>query len=100
MEEEKEQHKEEREAKRLAKERKEKGKGKSRNVVESDGGEGHEEGDSGDEDINTCPKCGEKSGANHLWIGCHNCPRWYHKRCLGFSVCLSLEEIEAMDFHL
>jgi len=32
-------------------------------------------------DVNTCPLCGKKcrNGGEKQWIGCDNCPRWFHR---------------------
>ena len=30
-----------------------------------------------------CPGCGLTTGGKKAWVGCNNCPSWWHKWCAG-----------------
>ena len=108
-EQEKENRKKVREEKRLEKEKeKNKKKKKAQRREESSGSEvsyHSDESDSLDEmpsdienDHNMCGKCKKRSGASQQWIGCEECPQWYHKTCVSVALTLSDKEIEDLAF--
>ena len=49
--------------------------------------EDEEEAVNEDEDTNHCFKCSGVyiDGEEREWVGCDNCYRWYHYKCLGFK---------------
>ncbi|KAJ8039126.1 Tigger transposable element-derived protein 2 [Holothuria leucospilota] len=109
----KQKNREEREAKKAAKEKEkqEKEKEKSlrntgRSALEKENEEEEEEdtSDESDDEVNeVCANCGRRyrgEWEDKNWIGCVNCPRWYHRRCTDISDITSMteEEVNAIDW--
>lgn len=56
--------------------------------------------DAGEFDADKCAKClGVDDGSDpNCWIGCSNCPRWWHKACAHVDLDLTEEEVAEMFF--
>ena len=53
------------------------------------------------EPSNDCQACGgdDQQDNVYAWIGCNDCPRWFHKYCLGVEYeNMSLKEMNKINY--